>query len=447
MTAKALMPTSLPFVRKDDNVSAGAFEQMSGRPGHDDGDYFRPFELSNRLTVSVAPDGTKILDRQSNIYEAFANMLSQQELESTILDAFQTWTREANLNVGLVSDSGDEFGISGLTYGDSRFGDIRVGAIAMASDVYAIALSQGEFFSGTWAGDILFNSNAVFSDVDQFFSVALHEVGHSLGLNHSTNPLSPMYTSPGPTQLIDEDIAKLQALYGIRSLDRYDSDVQNNNLLASATSIDFINDNNGELPSVIFGDTADRVARGVTELRDSDFFKLSIDNYSGQISFNVLSEGISLLTPNLTVYDKDGELVQVLQSNSNRGDWLTYTFNTDDLNDKVYVNVSGSLSPAGNRIGSYALITTFDDALTVDFQDVLNFARGHFSRFARRSYELLSKRRRVPIQRRRSRKRRFEFGNGTGDRRWLFAVKPIRAQCKLDRRYGHQFLQGRVRRV
>jgi hypothetical protein len=107
---------------------------------------------------------------------------------------------------------------------------------------------------------------------------------------------------------------------------------------------------------------------------------LPIDNYYGQITINVLSEGISLLTPDLTIYDKDGELVQVLQSNSNRGDRLAYSFNTDQLNDKIYVNVSGSSSPAGNRIGSYALITTFDDALTVDFQDVLDFAQGHFSR-------------------------------------------------------------------
>ena len=69
------------------------------------------------------------------------------------------------------------------------------------------------------AGDMHFNDSVAWNvgrDVD-LFSVALHEIGHALGLAHSDNPSAVMYPYYKlSTGLSSDDIAAVQALYGIR---------------------------------------------------------------------------------------------------------------------------------------------------------------------------------------------------------------------------------------
>ena len=66
----------------------------------------------------------------------------------------------------------------------------------------------------TWADDT--TDTTVDADFD-FFTVALHELGHSLGLGHSLDKTSVMYKyySGARRTLTADDTAGIQAIYGV----------------------------------------------------------------------------------------------------------------------------------------------------------------------------------------------------------------------------------------
>src|SRR5215208_5444345 len=87
------------------------------------------------LTLSFAPDGTAISGVGSLLG---GTPLGSDAARLEILRAFQTWAVNSNLNIGLFGDNGAAFGAAGAIQGDPRFGDIRVGARVLGSDVVAI---------------------------------------------------------------------------------------------------------------------------------------------------------------------------------------------------------------------------------------------------------------------------------------------------------------------
>jgi predicted Zn-dependent protease len=77
------------------------------------------------------------------------------------------------------------------------------------------------FFPKT--GDVFFNSNRTWSTATtgtslSIFLVALHEIGHSLGLNHEDDVESIMNSTInfGLTDLTADDVAGIRSLYGSR---------------------------------------------------------------------------------------------------------------------------------------------------------------------------------------------------------------------------------------
>src|SRR5687767_3321092 len=97
----------------------------------------------------------------------------------------------------------------------------------MGSEVLAIA-TPFETTAGTWSGDVKLNTAQEFGlagegDYD-LFSAMLHEAGHVFGLDHSENPASALYETYGGvrTGLSEGDIARLQALYGARTPDKFE---------------------------------------------------------------------------------------------------------------------------------------------------------------------------------------------------------------------------------
>ena len=181
-----------------------------------------PWPDPGHLTLSFVPDGTDIGGQPSQLFSLLNATSPTATWETAILQAMETWESYANINVAVVSDDGLPAGTPGAIQGDSRFGDIRVSAVPLAST----AVSTTAFFSyagSTWSGDVQLNSNESFgingNGAVDLYSIALHELGHSLGLlDNYTDPSSVMYGYYNGTRtgLDSQDIADIQSLYGVR---------------------------------------------------------------------------------------------------------------------------------------------------------------------------------------------------------------------------------------
>lgn len=187
------------------------------------------------ISISFPSENTPVGSAKNDIRSTLDAVAPRLEWQTAILRAAQAWAENANINIGLVSDRSDNFGAVGLATNDPRFGEIRIGAFPQNS-VIASAVANLPI-SGTWGGDILLDSTQKWSvsnansqhantgngaasrtDTVDLYTIALHEIGHSLSIaeTSSTAPvMSPVYTGPR-SYLTAADIAAVQAVYGVR---------------------------------------------------------------------------------------------------------------------------------------------------------------------------------------------------------------------------------------
>lgn len=328
---------------------------------------------ARHLTLSFAPDGTPVAGHASDLFQSLDSQSATADWQRAILRGFQTWAVNAKIDIGIKADSGDAFGTPGLRQGDARFGDIRVGAQNMSSDALSISVPNDPFLSGTWAGDVLLNDLVHFDGQQaDLYSVVLHEAGHVFGLDHSTDPNSVMYSHANQIgSLSTTDIERLQALYGKRTNDQWDTQ-KSNGTLQNATRIKLPDplEYNGSTPVVMYGD--------ITTLTDVDFYSLRpLLGYDGPISFRLQTAGISLLTPRLTILDSAGRTVAEATSNLATGDVLTLRLDHPLANKTYYVKVSGASNDVFG-IGRYGLAVTFDDRLVTPASTIDSVLRGPY---------------------------------------------------------------------
>jgi hypothetical protein len=317
------------------------------------------------LTLSFAPDGAAIGSQTSDL-SATLDQFGAGNWQDAVYRAFQTWAQYANVNVGVVPDRGDPFGAPEFDVTGRRFGDIRIGAVPMSLDTLAVSVPHDEGVAGSWSGDILFNSLGHFTSVDDVFKVALHEAGHVLGMEHSVDPLSPMFRHDASVQAVPTagDIAALRALYGPRTADRNETQ-DSNNTQKDATSIGLSQASDGydgSTPTIAYG--------AISTATDVDYYELSMQSgYSGPVTFQVVTSGLSLLAPKLTVYDRKGAVMGQATATGHVGATLSVTLpSTSDS--KYYARVEGAPGSGPFGLGGYALVGSFVQKQTVTADQV-----------------------------------------------------------------------------
>ena len=327
-----------------------------------------PWPDPSHLTLSFAPDGTPALSAPSSLFSSLDAQMPRATWQLAILRATQAWTAVAGVNIGVTADGGQAFGINGPSQGDARFGDIRVGGLPMANEL-AVATPPDASLAGTLAGDIYFNSSASFTPTT-LFGVALHEVGHALGVASSSDPASVMFdTFNNNLTLSASDVTAIRALYGARAPDAHEGAI-GNGTIQNSTRIQYDSVTDVSTPLVIFGD--------VTTRADVDVFYLPTpDTYSGPMSVRLQTTGISLLAPKLSVTDKNGNVLASAVASGTAGNTLTLTLPNVTPGGKYYLRVEAAPG-ATFGVGRYGLAVTFDGLLQSSVLSVDTVLRGPY---------------------------------------------------------------------
>lgn len=317
-----------------------------------------PWLDARHLTLSFVPDGTKIGGQPSRLFQTLNadTGVASSVWEMEILRAVQAWTSVVDVDVGIVADGGQALGTSGRIHGDPRFGDIRIAAAPLSGAGIAIA-NPYDPTAGTLAGDVIFNTSNMFgiqsANGFDIYTTMIHEMGHVLGLDHSTDPASVMYsTYTGPRAgLAASDTAAIQGLYDPRQTDQQEQLSSTGNTAAPLS----ITDASGKY-------TTSLVEAELNAVGGQNIYSFTTGATPLSATVSLRTSGLSLLEPSLTVTDAlNSAILSASSTNPLAGDVSGHL--NFQANSTYYITVR---SPASNlfAIGLYHL-TVQPDQVTL----------------------------------------------------------------------------------
>ncbi len=183
------------------------------------------FSDGRRITWSLVPDGTPLPGGPSKLFATMDAKFPRSEWVGFIEDAFAEWEKVANVNFSTVGDNGAPDGSGNIQQGSTSFGDIRIGAFPEGPTLAATTLLPPKANGGSNSGDIFLNSDVNWqltsnSGVD-LETIVLHEIGHSLGLGHSSDTSAAMFANYSGVREVPtaDDIAGVRSIWGPRQED------------------------------------------------------------------------------------------------------------------------------------------------------------------------------------------------------------------------------------
>ncbi len=313
---------------------------------------FGQWTYSSRITYSFMPDGTSIAGTPSVLFQTLNASFPTITWQTQIEQGASLWESSANLNLAQVSDNGAAFGVNGDQQDDPRFGDIRIGAIPLPSNVLAETFLPPPTNGGTAAGDILFNSTIQWNIGSGYdlATVAAHEFGHALGLGESSDPNAVMYGlyTGVKTSLDSDDVAGIQSLYAAPKYDQFnDAGTHNSSPLTPTNITSYIN-GSGQVAIAGLDNTL---------ATQSEWYSITVPSTnSGSMVVTVQSSNLSSLAPALSIYTSSLGLVTQASVTNAYGATI-WTSNAVTAGQKYYIKVmSGGTY---GRVGAYGLEVNF----------------------------------------------------------------------------------------
>ncbi len=257
----------------------------------------------SKITYSFPPDGTPWDGGTNDLNAVMSADYPAGNWQRIIAEALQTWASVANINVVPVADGGEPFNTTGLTQGDPRFGDIRVGGYNFDSST-VLAQSYNPPPNGiTGAGDVEVNTGFTWGPTAPYdlYSVLLHETGLALGMGETTDPTAVMNRIYGGVRfgLEPVDINGIQAIYGPRLPDQYQA-------AGAATSAATAYDVSGGLATIAPGvEQATLFGVSLDAIGDTEYFSVVAPAGGSPETLYAIanSQGISSLSPKVTIYN------------------------------------------------------------------------------------------------------------------------------------------------
>lgn len=314
---------------------------------------------SDRITYSFAPDGTDVGGHPNVLNQAMAARgLTTAQWKTAIRDAAALWESVADVNLVEVADSGAPFGTPGNQQDDPRFGDIRFFGTSWSPGTLGVSNLPPPFNGGTAAGDIILNTDQAWAigqtyDVE---TVAIHEIGHALGLDHSAYSDAVMYAYYNGTKQFPtaDDVGGIRSIYGARPQDWIDQ-FHDNKDPYNAVDISGLIVNGKETVTNL----------DVTSNQDSDWYYVKAPaGASGTMTITMQSSQLSSLSSRFQVYNSALTLAGwTVAPNPGTvyGSTISLRFTGVPAGTGVYIKAMGWNGPSSgfNGVGAYALQVDF----------------------------------------------------------------------------------------